>query len=138
MNKKKYQVSNKFKKFIHDSIREILVIADLPSYTYSTSFMDSFHGDVDSRGHGTQAEIDVLPEYQSFTITIFKTLEEDFKKGFLRTVYDVLCHEIGHIHTEKLYSLADEPYKTEEEVRKSNEELATKIGNYLFRLQNKK
>lgn len=138
MNKKKYEFSKKFKKFINDSIYDILITADLPSYTYSVSFRDSLSGDVDGRGHGTQAEIDVLLEYQSFAISIYKNLEEDFKKGFTNKIYDVLCHEIGHIHTERLYGLAYEPYKSEEEVRKANEEAATKIGGYLFRLRHKK
>ena len=52
-------------------------------------------------------------------------------------MFDVLCHEIGHIHTQRLYDLAEESYKTESEVDKANEELTTKIGNYLFKLSNR-
>lgn len=132
MNKEAFSI--KFKKFINDSIKSILAAADLPSYSYSTVFESHIHVNEDKRAHGIQAEIEVLPEYQSFTITIYKNLEESFKKGFNNTVFNVLCHEIGHVHTEKLYDLAAETYKTEEEVRKSNEELSTKIGNYLYKL----
>jgi len=138
MDKKNNLFSEKFKKFVNKSIKTILIHSDLPEYKYNLIFSDTHVKDNDKRGHSIEAEIDVLPEYQSFTMTIYKIMEKDFKKGFKDNVFDILCHEIGHIHTEKLYDIGEKPYKTEEELTKTNEELATKIGNYLFRICNKK
>lgn len=126
--------SNKFKKFVEDSVNRILNNSDLPGYKYTITFINESPHDHSKNNHTVQAEIDVLPEYQSFTLDIFRSLQESFNKGNLDDVFDVLCHEIGHIHTQKLYNLIEEPYKTVVQSDEANEELSTKIGNYIYKI----
>ena len=138
MNKKQNQFSNKFKNFVNIAVRKILNYADLPEYKYDLNFVYEDVHDSKNSHHTVQAEIDVMPEYQNFTLTVYKDLEKQYNKGFLNEVFDVLCHEIGHVHTQKIYDLVREPYKTEKETDMVNEELSTKIGNYLYRILDKK
>jgi len=135
MNKKK-KIDERFKNFIKKRVKYILSRCDLSSYTYKFIFSDSEYGDSGKTNGLIEAEIDILPEYQSFTLTIYQALEEKYKCGNRSDVDDVLCHEMGHLHTEKLCNLSGEPYKTEQEVKKVNEELVTKIGNYLYYIIN--
>ena len=137
MNNKKYSFPQ-FKKFVTESVDYILRVADLPHFERSIIFENEYKTEQEINGsnHGVEAEIDVLPEYQSFDVTIYKVLFDFYKKGKRQQVFDALCHEIGHVHTSRLAQLAIEPYKTEKEVEHADEELTTKIGHYLSRISN--
>ena len=77
MNKKPKEFSKKFKDFVNSSIKEILYNADLPDYTFNITFINEHvtdHKEGHSHSLQTQAEINVLPEYQSFSMAIFKSL----------------------------------------------------------------
>ena len=128
MNKKQKGFSNKFKNFVLIAVRKILNHSDLPEYKFDINFVYEDVHDSKNNHHTVQAEIDVMPEYQNFTLTVYKDLENEYNRGCLNEVFDILCHEIGHVHTQKIYDLAREPYKTEKETDMVNEELSTKEG----------
>lgn len=132
MSKNKSIFTKKFKDFIDATLNEIMRHADLPSYTYSIIYVEGSHPDDHASNHSVAADISVLSEYQSFDVRVYEMLFNFYEDGLLGRVMDILCHEVGHIHTDKLFELIEEPYKTEREVEKVNEELTTKIGGYLY------
>src|SRR3990167_8129386 len=101
MSKKNKDVfSKKFRKFISDSVNKILAFCDLPSYTYNINFINEEPHKYVEDGYSSgeiDAEIEVLPEYQNFNLSVFKGLLNIFNKGDFNRVRDILCHEIGHI-----------------------------------------
>ena len=122
-----------FKEFVFDTLDEILIISDLPHFGTEITFCEEELGN-----NGEICAIYILPEYQTINVNVYGRLEQFYKEGDLDRVYHTLCHEVGHIHTAKLYRLVERSYKSEEEANNADEELSTKIGYYLFKLlQNK-
>ena len=123
-----------FIDYIRGTVLEILQVSDLPHYTYDIVLIDHYMDNHTSDGshNSINAEIHALPEYQNFTLDVFKSMFDLYKEKNFQELSEILCHEIGHLHTQRLFSLSQEPFKTAQEITKANEELTTKIGYYLF------
>lgn len=119
-----------FKEFIFDSMDKILKTSDFGAWRVQIDFKEEYRKDDED----LEFEIDVQPEYQQFHMDVYKIVEDYYESGQLERVYEGLCHEVGHLHTAILYHLTEQAYKSEEEVNRANENLATKIGYYLFKL----
>lgn len=121
-----------FTEFIFDSLDKILKTSDFGVWRVQVNFKNEY-GEDDNDNH-IEFEIDVNPEYQHFTLDVYKIVQDYYKAGQLERIYEGLCHEVGHLHTAVLDGLIEQTYKSEEEVTRANEQLATKIGYYLFKL----
>lgn len=58
----------------------------------------------DRDGIGAQIKIDT--KYLNYDVTIFKCVEEMYKKGKYQQCFNILVHEMCHIYTEPLYIIA--------------------------------
>jgi len=129
-------MKNKFRDFVWNTIDEVMEVSDLPTYQIDIAFHKKPRRNK-GEDSAITADINILPEYQSCRINIYKELENLYNEGQQNRVVDVLCHEVGHIHSRRLAKLIDEPYKTEREAIEADDEISTKIGNYLYRLLDK-
>lgn len=109
-------------------MNRILNISDLPSQRII------YHFNEDEEKENIMAEIEVDADYQKAHLIVYKPLYTSYLQKSFDEIQDVLCHEIGHIHTDKLFNLVERPYKTQNEVIDTEENLVTKIGYYLFKL----
>jgi len=119
-----------FKEFIFDSLDKILKTSDFGAWRVQIDFKKEYR----KNGEDIEFEIDVHPEYQQFNLDVYKIVEDYYKAGQLERIYEGLCHEVGHLHTAVLCELVEQAYKSEDEVNRANEQLATKIGYYLYKL----
>jgi hypothetical protein len=119
-----------FKEFIFDSLDKILKTSDFGAWRAQVNFKEEYR----KNGEEIEFEIDCDPEYQQFTLDVYKIVKDYFEAGRFERIYEGLCHEVGHLHTAVLYELTEQPYKSEDEVTRANEQLATKIGYYLYKL----
>lgn len=126
MNKK-----NKFRDFVYRAVEDILRVSNLPTQKINILFKEAECVHDDSPDNNVPASIVVLSNYQEFQLFVYKALLDIWNMGDMDKVVGILCHEIGHVHSNELVELAESPYKTFKEVEKADEQLATKIGLYL-------
>lgn len=117
-------------KFIAESIKEIRDKANLGDYNVSFRFANKGR----RQGHGTvMAEINVDNTYMNAYVTIMPELVEMIRGGQYTEAKRILCHEIMHIRTEKLATLACNRFASKTAILEEIEKLTEGYSRSVFK-----
>lgn len=130
-HKKKTRRRENFDSFIERTIKEIRANADFKDYRfkYTISKKDKYSNEGDRR---LQASIEVDHRYLMAYLTIYPALKELYKKGDIMEIRMVLCHELAHIRTHKVYHYAVARYAGEKELKDEWESLTEYVGRLIY------
>jgi len=71
------------------------------------------------------------PSYHRLDINIYPPIMDMYKDKEYDEIFDIVVHELSHIHTEKMRSLASERFTTPLELNNENEHLTELIAEYI-------
>lgn len=132
----KPKIPQKFKDFVVDCIRRHKWNMGVSHYEGVIEYMpeDKTSSDL-LPGQTTNADILVDLRYYKYTIRIFPNLMRKWQKYGNEAEEDI-AHEMAHILTEPLKFCAEAAYKTDSEVRDTNEQLVELISRISVKLSN--
>ena len=128
--KRKQRHREGFDSFIRKTIDEIQKETKYQDYkiTFGLSKKEMESED----GQSLAATISVDTTYLQAHITISPYLKRAYKKGDIQEVRRVLCHEVVHGRTQKLFNYAINRFAPKEEVRSAWETLTEEYSRIVY------
>lgn len=100
-------MKKEYKEYTFELCKTLKRIMGLSYYSMDVAWSDE---DVrvrrDNKERGVSAEIDINDSYLNFLITIHPMVYDLYKKKKYYEIVEVLCHELCHVFTEPLYTVA--------------------------------
>lgn len=131
------QKQKSFDDFVRDTIVEIRHKCHFEDYEIFFKIAKSDKSDEDS-GDGVAASINVDTRYLNAHITIYPALVRYYKNKDTDFIRAVLCHELAHIRTQKLFNYTMDRFIKETDVRDTWEGLTEQYGRLLLEKINRK
>ena len=117
-------------KFIQETLVAIRKGAHLDDYEIGYRFSTKKRTE---HNREVCADINVDPEYLSAELTLYPEVIDLFRHDDSTRIKKVLCHELAHIRTERLVSLATKRFASKEEIERELETLTELLGRYMFK-----
>jgi hypothetical protein len=132
MTKKKQKKKRiSFVNFIEKTIGEIRSAANFKDYKINFRFAKK-DKELEDGGGLTVADIHVDTRYLSAYITVFPCLKKIYNNSDYDEIRSVICHEMAHIRTQKLYDCAVNRNISERELKNSWETLTEEYGRLIY------
>jgi len=125
----------KFRDFIWKNFEKIIDKADIGiTWGIQIQFFDYDERNLDE----TETEFVISPavELKEVTLLVYDRVRKYYQSKQFDRIIGGLCHEVGHMVCAPLDELVVQPFKSEKEVEKIDELLATTIGGYLYKILN--
>lgn len=128
--KKTKNVDPKLRKFVINCVHKYQNTFELERFDGKIAYIDE-DGDI-------AASINVDLRYLNFTISVYRHVEELWKKGNKDRIDQILAHEVSHILTQHMMDLIESPYKNKEEAKDAWESLTETISRMAIKINNAK
>lgn len=128
-------VDPKLKKLVRETIQRAQSVLNVSKFEIRVLYMDG----PSISNEGCWADIHPSLHYLTADMRIYTPLIEawDKKEEPREKFQEVVTHEVAHLVTARMALLADQPYKSEQEVIEAKEELTTIVGRMAYDLWHK-
>ena len=134
-NKKTQLKRGLFEAWVHKKINEILGGLVLDTLSYQAEFIyEDKVGEKKESGSHAMFSIRSVARYRQAVIFAQPHAFKLFCDGQYHTLIDALIHELAHIHTTPLFTLAQDRYTTQKQLVDQTEELTELLAVYIRRL----
>ena len=130
-------VAKKLRGMIWDDVIRYKNVLGMNHYRANLSYAIN---DIDEKEGDVAATANVDKRYLSVNIRIYPILVKNWleKKMDDEDVHEIIAHEMSHLATNDLYSLASSVYKTEEETKDAWESLTTVVGRLVHEVDKRR
>lgn len=134
MKKKPTKIPEKIKTLVQELIKQHAWNIGVSHFTGEILYMEE----------NSQEKIDVAADitpdrrYLKFILRIYPLCLQEYAEKGEEALSEIIAHEMAHLATTHLYSLAVTPYKTQDELTEVWESLTQRVGQLSFKLENLK